>query len=342
MIRLNNPPGMMNFHKDHRSLVNTSLGVFVGLSLLIAVVPAYQMQKTQPLPAMKPMTEAEVKGLDRYISEGCVACHTQQVRNIEMDRVWGGRPSVPSDYYYSKKRMDIWRQSPSLLGSERTGPDLTNVGQRQAGQEWQLLHLFNPRIVVKESVMPAYPWLFFEKSEKQVSKEDVVVPVPEKFLKNPSKKIVASKEALELVAYLVSLKQADMEAATEFIPALKKEKQAAAAGGPAGLPDGSALYASTCAACHQADGTGLAGAFPPLAGSSIVNDASPELLIRIILQGYDARPEFGVMAPFGDLLSDEEVAAIATHERSSWGNAAPAVTPEEVKKVREYIQTLNQ
>lgn len=333
---------MINFHKDHQSLVNTSLAVFAGLSILIAVVPAYRMQKTAPLPAMKPMTEAQGKGLDLYISEGCVACHTQQVRNIEMDRVWGGRPSVPSDYYYSKKRMDTWRQSPSLLGSERTGPDLTNVGKRQAGQEWHLLHLYNPRIVVKGSVMPGYPWLFSEKSEKQVSDKDVLVPVPVKFLKNPSRKIVASREALDLVAYLVSLKQADMESANGFIPALKKDKPAATANGSAGLPDGAALYSNTCAACHQADGKGLPGAFPPLSGSPIVNDANPELLIRIILQGYDARPEYGVMAPFADMLNDAEIAAIATHERSSWGNKAPAVMPEEVKKVREYIQTLNQ
>ncbi len=330
---------MMNFHKDHKSLVNTSLGVFAGLSMLIAVIPASQMQKTQPLPSMQPMTEAEVKGLHIYIAEGCVACHTQQVRNIEMDQVWGTRPSVPSDYYYSKKRMDVWRQSPSILGSERTGPDLTNVGKRQAGQEWHLLHLYNPRIVVKESVMPGYPWLFSEKSK--VEENDVVVPVPEKFLKNKSRKIVASPQALELVAYLISLKQADMEETGTFIPALKKDKAVDSAA-PAGLPDGSVLYSNTCAACHQADGKGLAGAFPPLAGSTIVNDPNAEQLIRIILQGYDARPEYGVMAPFGDVLSNEEIAAIATHERSSWGNQAPAVTPDEVKKVREYIQTLNQ
>ncbi len=333
---------MINFHKDHKSLVNTSLGVFAGLSILVAVIPAYRMQQTQPLPSMQPMTEAQTKGLDLYISEGCVACHTQQVRNIEMDRVWGGRPSVPSDYYYSKKRMDLWRQSPSLLGSERTGPDLTNAGKRQAGQEWHLLHLYNPRIVVKESVMPGYPWLFSEKSEKQVSDKDVVLPVPAKFLKNPIRKIVASREALDLVAYLVSLKQADMESVNGFIPAIRKDKPAAGDNGSAGLPDGAALYSGTCAACHQADGKGLPGAFPALAGSSIVNDANPELLIRIILQGYDARPEYGVMAPFADMLTDEEIAAIATHERSSWGNKAQAVTPEEVKKVREYIQTLNQ
>ncbi|MFS8616429.1 MAG: cytochrome c, partial [Solitalea sp.] len=105
-----------------------------------------------------------------------------------------------------------------------------------------------------------------------------------------------------------------------------------------GLTDGAAVYTQTCAACHQAQGQGLPGAFPALAGSPIVNDSDPETLIRIILQGYDARPEFAAMPPFASQLSDEEVAAIATHERSSWGNDAAPVTAEEVQKIRETIE----
>src|SRR3546814_18389925 len=85
-----------------------------------------------------------------------------------------------------------------------------------------------------------------------------------------------------------------------------------------GLPNGSALYAQTCAACHQPEGQGLPGAFPALAGSEIINDDNPETLIRIILQGYDARAEYAAMPPFATQLSDAEIAAIATHERSSW------------------------
>lgn len=336
---------MINFHKNHKSLVYTSFAVFLGLSTLIAIIPAYQMQETQPLPGMLPMSEEVQNGFNTYVAENCMACHTQQVRNIEMDKVWGDRPSIPSDYYYSKQRMDFWRQSPSILGSERTGPDLTNVGKRQSGQEWHLLHLYNPRIVVKESVMPGYPWLFREKYENTLSENDVVVPVPEKFLKDPQVKIVASQKALDLVAYLISLKQIDLgeENITAFIKAKERPQLAdGGANGSSSLPDGAVLYANTCAACHQADGNGLPGAFPPLAGSDIVTDNSPEMLIKIILQGYDARPEYGAMPPFADMLSDEDIAAIATHERSSWGNNAPAVTPEEVKKIRDYIQTLNQ
>lgn len=332
---------MLKFDTNLKHLVLTSLIVFVGLSILIAVVPAYQMQEVEALPSMKPLTESEMKGLQVFVSENCMACHTQQVRNIEMDKVWGSRPSMASDYFYSKKRMDIWRMSPSLLGSERTGPDLTNVGQRQSGKEWHLLHLYNPRSVVKESVMPSYPWLFEEKSERQLRDGDVIVAVPENFMKNPKKKVVATQKALDLVAYLISLKQADIGGAPalDFIPA--KEKPQAQTGGGGGefsdLPDGEKLYMNTCAACHQADGQGLKGAFPPLAGSSIVLDEDAELHVRIILQGYDANPEYGLMTPFADLLEDDEVAAIVNHERNSWGNEAPNVTAEDVKKIRAMV-----
>ncbi|MDF9796502.1 cytochrome c oxidase cbb3-type subunit 2 [Catalinimonas alkaloidigena] len=332
---------MFNFHKDHRSLVLVSFLGFLTLSMGVAVLPAYQSQEnTQPLPTMDPMSEAETNGLHIFVKEGCVACHTQQVRSIEMDESWGDRPSIPSDYYYSKQRMSLWRQSPSVLGSERTGPDLTNIGKRQPSEDWHLLHLYNPRIVVKESIMPSYPWLFEEKAE--ASNNDQVLAIPEEFSKK-GVKIVPTQMALDLVAYLRSLKQAPLttEQEVDFIPSTRKKLKdvgGTSDGGQAStLPDGQSLYMSTCATCHQAEGTGLSGAFPPLAGSSVVNKEDPELLVRIILQGYDARPEYAQMPGFADQLSDEEIAAIANHERSSWGNNAPALTADDVKKIRELV-----
>lgn len=334
---------MINFDKDHRGLVNTLLTVFVILSIGVAIVPAFQMQDNEPLPEAEPLTPVERAGLKSYISEGCVACHSQQVRNIEMDDMWGSRPSIPSDYYYSKQRLDFWRQSPSLLGSERTGPDLTNIGQRQPSLEWHLLHLYNPRSVVEASVMPAYPWLFEEKAEP--AGDDVVVNVPDEFLKDPGKKIVATEEVLQLVAYLQSLKQVDLggKNPVEFIPSkkLKVDDELPASGGKPKI-DGAALYSNTCASCHQQDGSGLKGAFPPLAGSSIVTDEDPEMLIEVILRGYDARDEYAVMPAFADQLTDEQIAAIANHERSSWGNNATPISAEQVKKIREFVKTLNQ
>ncbi|MGB3345383.1 MAG: cbb3-type cytochrome c oxidase subunit II [Aequorivita sp.] len=331
---------MLNFHKEHKNLVLTAGGVFIALSIMVSILPAFQMQATEPIPDQKPLTAQEEKGLRIYVSENCMACHTQQVRNIEMDNMWGNRPSIPSDYYYSKKRLDVWRQSPSLLGSERTGPDLTDIGKRQPSDDWHLLHLYNPRSVVSESVMPSYPWLFKEKDSTLIGKDEKAIAVPKEYFNKPGKKIVATQDALALVEYLKSLKQMDMPGGniSEFIPALRKIQTEGMSDGKSGGVDGAALYKQTCAACHQDNGKGIAGAFPPLAGSSIVNKEDTELLIRIVLQGYNARPDYGVMPPFGDQLNDAEIAAILTHERSSWGNDAAEVKEEDVKKIREFVK----
>lgn len=334
------PKTMFNFHKNHKLLVGTAVTGFLTLSMLIAVIPASQMQETEPLPNQIAYSGSEIEGLKLYIAEGCVACHTQQVRSIEMDKVWGNRPSMPSDYYFSKQRLDVWRQSPSLLGSERTGPDLTNVGKRQPSEAWHLMHLYNPRTVVKESIMPSYPWLFDEKSDNEISKDDVVIQVDKSFFNKPGKSLVASPKALNLVAYLQSLKQAELPGTSpEFIPKKEKQTSSSESTNPelSLLPNGATLYANTCAACHQANGEGVKGAFPPLAGSSIVNDPNPETLVKVILLGYDARSEFAQMPPFGDMLSDEEIAAIANHERSSWGNNASALSAKDVQKIRQAI-----
>ena len=237
---------MFDFHKNHRLLTITAFLGFVVLSIGIAIIPAFQMQEVKPLPGMEELSSEELKGLHVYVSENCMSCHTQQVRNIEMDQVWGERPSLASDYYFSKQRMDLWRQSPSLLGSERTGPDLTEVGKRQPGIEWHLLHLYNPRIVVKESIMPRYSWLFEEKSAAKVTKKDVVVPVPAELLKNPDHKLVAKPEALALVAYLQSLVQADLgqNLSPDFIPSTRKKKEQSSGDESLGL-DGLQLYSET-------------------------------------------------------------------------------------------------
>src|SRR5690606_27957337 len=331
---------MLNPGKDHRVLAGLSFGVFALLSMLVAVFPATTMQKDNaPLPGSSPLSEAAQRGLRIYIREGCVACHTQQVRNIEMDNVWGGRPSIPADYYYSKARLDVWRQSPSVLGSERTGPDLTSVGQRLPSDTWHYMHLYNPRIVVPESIMPSYTWLFETKAS--ADKNDIALNLPPAL--NPAGKVVvASDDAKDLVAYLLSLKQVELpNIERDFIPSRRKRKKAetetaaAAPSGEVALPDGAALFQANCAVCHQPDGKGLPGAVPPLAGSPIVTNQDPEIMIRIILEGYDARAEYATMQPFANVLTDEEIAAIVNFERSHWGNHASTVSSDDVKKLRD-------
>ena len=330
----------MEFFDNHKKLFRTALGLFVGLTIIVAIMPAINNQENNaPLPGYEPLSQEAYLGKKSFIANGCVACHTQQVRNVDMDNVWGSRPGIPADYA-GISRIDFWTNTATLMGTERTGPDLTNIGLRQPSLAWNLLHIYQPRAVVEKSIMPAYPWLFEIKSE--LSEKDVEVVVPDAYRKGITGKIVATQEALNLVAYLQSLKQVplpDGNTPKEFLYK-KKEIPMVVNGNNANLPDGKLLYTNNCMSCHQANGEGLKGAFPSLKGSPIVLGDDLELLVNIIMLGYDARPEYAVMNAVGldNNLTPEEVTAIINHEKTSWGNNAKTVTPEEVKKLMDFIK----
>lgn len=329
----------MKFFNNHYVLYGLAFSLFLGLTFYIAIFPAIENQKiNNALPPQTKMLSAEEKaGKAVYIENGCVGCHTQQVRNVEMDNIFGKRPSIPADFA-TNKRTDFWRNTANLMGTQRTGPDLTNIGERQPSDQWHYIHLYQPRAAVAQSVMPAYPYLFIEKDEVQAG--DIEVKIPEKFLKNKNKKIVASDKAIFLIAYLKSLKQKDFTG--NYVPPFlyKSQKKEPKSGGDTQLPDGAELYAVNCASCHQPDGNGVAGAFPPLANSPVVNGGDLELIVTIIMKGYDPRPEFAVMPPVGQSaqFTPEMVTAIINHEKSSWGNNAKKVTLEEVKILMDKIQ----
>lgn len=336
----------MEFFNDHKRLFITSAGLFLVLTLFVAIMPALENQRINaPLPGSEPLSEAAMKGKAIYIANGCVACHTQQVRNIEMDKVWGSRPSIAADYA-GITRQDIWRNTATLMGTERTGPDLTDVGNRQPSRDWNLVHLYNPRAVVQESIMPSYPWMFVRK--ENLALDDVIVAVPEEFVKKGRGKIVATEDALNLVAYLQSLKQTplpDGSVSPEFLYQRAKRKQAELVGGEdiakEEMIDGAALYVTHCQACHQQNGEGLPGAFPSLKGSKVVLDDDPEIMVDIIMNGYNGRATegYGPMPAVGTTaaLSAEEISAIMNHERTSWGNNARTVTAEEVQKLMDLV-----
>lgn len=330
----------MDFFDNHKKLFRTALGLFVGLTIIVAIMPAINNQENNsPLPGYEPLSQEAYLGKKVFIDNGCVACHTQQVRNVEMDNIWGNRPGIPADYA-GISRTDFWTNTATLMGTERTGPDLTNIGSRQPSLAWNLLHLFQPRAVVEKSIMPAYPWLFEVKNE--LGEKDVEVVVPDAYRKGINGKIIATQEALHLVAYLQSLKQTplpDGKTPMEFLYK-KKEMPVVINGNSTKLPDGKLLYTNNCMSCHQANGEGLKGAFPPLKGSPIVLGDDLELYVNIIMLGYDARPEYAVMNAVGldNNLTPEEVTAIINHEKTSWGNNAKTVTPEEVKKIMDFIK----
>lgn len=103
---------------------------------------------------------------------------------------------------------------------------------------------------------------------------------------------------------------------------------------------GRAIYVDDCSACHTDTGVGLSGLFPPLRRSPVVqaSDASP--LIHFVLEGGKSAasghaPTGPAMPSFGWKLSDEQIAAVITYVRNSWGNAAPAVSPSDVRSIRK-------
>jgi cytochrome c oxidase cbb3-type subunit II len=334
----------MEVFNDHRKLFGIAFLLFLGLSFFVAILPALRNQQNNaPLPGSEALSAEALAGKHVFIANGCVACHSQQVRNVDMDKVWGSRPSVAADYARNT-RMSWWMNTATLMGTERTGPDLTNIGTRLPSEDWHLLHLYNPRAVAEGSIMPAYPWLFEWKDNTDV--DDKIVNVPDQYASANSGKLVAKKEAMQLVAYLQSLTQSPLPDGAPTTPFLYQpaEKQGTSdrESGKEEL-DGAQLYSNNCQACHQANGEGLKGAFPPLKSSRIVVDDNPEILVEIIMKGYNGREEYGEMPAVGtnNGLKPDEITAIINHERSSWGNQARKVSVEEVEKIIGYLKTQN-
>ena len=330
----------MELFNNHKKLFGTALVLFFALTLLVAILPAFDNQRNNAvLPGYERLSASAAKGRQVFIANGCVACHTQQVRNVEMDRAWGARPSMAADYA-PIHRTDLWRNTATLMGTERSGPDLTNIGTRQPSVDWQLTHLYNPRLLAPASIMPAYPFLF--RVKKDPASGEVIVHVAEG-MPEEGYQVVANPEALQLVDYLLSLKQTTVPDGKPT-PAFLYQKAAAAGKADNTVSvDGAELYVANCQACHQPNGEGLKGAFPPLKGSPIVLDENPELFVNIIMNGYTGRMKegYGAMPAVGtnNKLSAAEVTAIINHEKTSWGNSAPKVTSAEVQKIMNNIAT---
>lgn len=163
------------------------------------------------------------QGEQVYRSLGCAACHTQVVRGgtlaptpgvlRDADARFGPRFTVAADYLFDH---------PVMLGSERIGPDLKNEGARQPNVEWQLRHLYNPRLTAPNSTMPQYPFLFAKRklgaNEKKAADK----------IYDGDSEIVPKAEATQLVQYLLSLR-ADTDIFEAPMPAPKTNAAPAAA-----------------------------------------------------------------------------------------------------------------
>ncbi len=124
--------------------------VAIAFGGLVEIVPLFfQKSTTQPIEGVKPLTALQLAGRDVYVREGCYNCHSQMIRPFRAETLRYGPYSVAGEFVYDH---------PFQWGSKRTGPDLARVGGRYS-DEWHRIHLINPRDVVPESNMPAYPWL---------------------------------------------------------------------------------------------------------------------------------------------------------------------------------------
>jgi cytochrome c oxidase cbb3-type subunit 2 len=165
---------------------------------LFVLVPRLQAGtvERQGLSAQVPYNVIQARGREVYIEYGCIYCHSQQVRDpvAGADGALGwGPPSRPSDYIYDK---------PHLLGTSRTGPDLSNIGSRQPSAEWHHLHLYNPRSLVSWSLMPAFPFLYTTvRSETPPGQGAIELAGSDK------QWLLPSQDATALVEYLASLKR---------------------------------------------------------------------------------------------------------------------------------------
>jgi cytochrome c oxidase cbb3-type subunit II len=206
-----------------------ALAAVVFAAVVLVAVPRAELASSSRANAaarfsrLKPYTEAEARGRAVYIANGCLYCHSQQVRDpaitIDQKRGWG-RPSYPSDYIFDR---------PALLGTMRTGPDLINVGTRLPDRTWHLLHLYQPRAVVPWSIMPSYPFLF--RTQAVEDPANYVAPAGEEVVRLPEQYalsgriVIATPAARDLVTYLQSLRR-------DFEPVELRPVDANEQGGP--------------------------------------------------------------------------------------------------------------
>jgi len=173
--------------------------VAVAVGGLVEILPLYfQRSTTQPAPGIKPYTALQLAGRDIYVREGCYNCHSQMIRPFRAETLRYGPYSQAGEFVYDR---------PFQWGSKRTGPDLHRVGGRYS-DEWHRVHLINPRDLVPESNMPAYPWLARDGVDAEAMPSHLAalqrlgVPYSDDEVKGAAAAVKGKTELDALVAYL--------------------------------------------------------------------------------------------------------------------------------------------
>jgi cytochrome c oxidase cbb3-type subunit 2 len=182
------------------------LGVLVAIVIsfggLVEIIPlTRQSEVTKPAPGIVPYSALQLEGRDVYLREGCYVCHSQMIRPLRGEVERYGHYSLAGESVYDH---------PFQFGSKRTGPDLARVGGKYT-DEWQRLHLMNPRDLVPESNMPGFPWLADNKvdatltPEKMRALRKVGVPYSDTQIDAASAEVAGKTEMEALIAYLQGL-----------------------------------------------------------------------------------------------------------------------------------------
>lgn len=176
--------------------------IVISFGGLAEIVPLFFLKDTtEPLANMRPYTALELEGRDVYIREGCNTCHSQMIRPFRAETERYGHYSVAGEH--------VW-EHPFLWGSKRTGPDLARVGGRYS-DEWHRVHLLNPRDVVPESNMPAFPWLEHKIIDSDLTPKKLKafqmmnVPYTDEDIANAKAAVEGKTELEAVIAYLQAL-----------------------------------------------------------------------------------------------------------------------------------------
>ena len=193
----------------NHDFVEKNIGMMIVLTIvaisfggLVEIVPLFFLKETtEPVDGLKPLTAMQLEGRDIYIREGCNNCHSQMIRPLRAETERYGHYSVAGESVYDH---------PFLWGSKRTGPDLARVGKRYS-DDWHRAHLMDPRSVVPESNMPAYPWLFENKVDGSITPKKmkalriVGVPYTDEDIAGATEAADGVVEIEALIAYLQNL-----------------------------------------------------------------------------------------------------------------------------------------
>jgi cbb3-type cytochrome oxidase cytochrome c subunit/cytochrome c553 len=277
---------MTSLRTAYLAAVVAAIGFFVTSVVWLGVWPARvldeQARAFGPTAALA-LTMSEQRGREIYAREGCGYCHTQQVRFTAADEARFGAPTLAWE-----SRRDV----PHMLGTRRIGPDLSRTSGTRA-EDWHLVHLYNPRLVVSQSVMPGYPWLFEGSADQpKQSARDVVA-----YLESLGRsRLLAADGTTEVV--VVNPASTRRTGALPTLPAVEGTR-------------GAELYTLHCASCHgpemRGDGPGARGLLPT--PTSLADRFyRPERIIEALWHGVP-----GTAMPAWRDLPLADLAALVSH-----------------------------